>query len=121
MPSRPSTVRERQRLWEDAVAHIEGHFENDLMLDDVARAIFTSRRQLQRVCLEVTGITFRTYLTRVRMRAGVEQLFERRDVTIRQIAYSVGYHEPAQFAKAFRREFGVAPSEVRDSMMLVAR
>jgi len=33
--------------------------------------------------------------------------------TVRSIAAAVGYSQPAQFAKAFRRHHGVSPSEVR--------
>jgi AraC-like DNA-binding protein len=32
---------------------------------------------------------------------------------VRQVAHSVGYRQPAQFAKAFRRATGVSPSEYR--------
>jgi AraC-like DNA-binding protein len=36
-------------------------------------------------------------------------------VTVREVANRVGYRQPAQFAKAFRREKGVAPSDFRAS------
>ena len=36
-----------------------------------------------------------------------------RDLTVREVAHRVGYRQPAQFAKAFRRYQGVAPSDFR--------
>jgi two-component system response regulator YesN len=32
---------------------------------------------------------------------------------VREVAHRVGYRQPAQFAKAFRRHHGVAPSDYR--------
>ena len=52
------------------------------------------------------------HLTAVRMdRAGT--LLTRGGTTVREVARSVGYRQPAQFAKAFRRHHGLAPSEFR--------
>jgi AraC-like DNA-binding protein len=36
-----------------------------------------------------------------------------RALTVREVAHRVGYRQPAQFAKAFRRYQGVAPSDYR--------
>jgi AraC-like DNA-binding protein len=36
-----------------------------------------------------------------------------RALTVREVAHRVGYRQPAQFAKAFRRHHGVAPSHFR--------
>ena len=41
------------------------------------------------------------------------ELLARRSVTVREVAHRVGYRQPAQFAKAFRRHHGVAPSDFR--------
>jgi AraC family transcriptional regulator, regulatory protein of adaptative response / methylphosphotriester-DNA alkyltransferase methyltransferase len=41
-----------------------------------------------------------------------EMLLEE-NATVRTIAARVGYSQPAQFAKAFRRHHGISPSELR--------
>ena len=33
--------------------------------------------------------------------------------TVREVANAVGYRQPAQFAKAFRRHWGLAPARFR--------
>ena len=112
MPTqRPATVALRSSLYEDATAIVAHEYQDDLSLDDIARRVASSRRQLQRAFSEVGNTTFRDQLTRVRMdRAG---LLAHRGLTIREVAHRVGYRQPAQFAKAFRRHHGVAPSEFR--------
>ena len=94
------------------MAIVEQEYADDLALDDIARRVATSRRQLQRAYAEVGDTTFREHLTQVRMeRAG--DLLRRGNLTIREVAHRVGYRQPAQFAKAFRRHHGSAPSDYR--------
>ena len=111
---RPNTVRHRTSLFNDAVAIVEQDYATDISLDDIARRVASSRRQLQRAYAEIGGTTFREHLTRVRMERAAE-LLERRGLTVREVAHRVGYRQPAQFAKAFRRHRGLAPSAFRSS------
>ena len=115
MPTqRPSTVRHRTSLFEDAVNIVEEDFATELSLDDIARRVASSRRQLQRAYAEIGNTTFRDHLTGVRMDRAAE-LLSHRALTVREVAYRVGYRQPAQFAKAFRRHHGAAPSTFRSS------
>jgi len=41
------------------------------------------------------------------------EMLATRALTVREVAHRVGYRQPAQFAKAFRRYQGVAPSDFR--------
>ena len=109
---RPATVRLRTSLYHEANEIVEHEFARDLSLDDIARRVASSRRQLQRAYAEIGGSTFRDHLTEVRMRKAAE-LLATRTLTVREVAHRVGYRQPAQFAKAFRRYQGVAPSDYR--------
>src|SRR3954451_22757103 len=109
---RPSTVRLRTSLYHEANDIVEREYAADLSLDDIAHRVASSRRQLQRAYAEVGATTFRDHLTAVRMRKAAEMLSSRA-VTVREVAHRVGYRQPAQFAKAFRRHHGVAPSDYR--------
>src|SRR5881409_3235545 len=109
---RPATIRLRTSLFEDAVAIVEEEFASDLSLDDIARRVASSRRQLQRAYAEIGNTTFREHLTRVRMDRAATMLADK-GLTVREVARRVGYRQPAQFAKAFRRHLGVAPSDYR--------
>ncbi len=91
---------------------MEGEYDRDLELEDVARRIATSRRQLQRAFAEAGGTSFRSQLAAVRMRRALE-LLESEAVPVREVAQTVGYRQPAQFAKAFRRHHGASPSAFR--------
>jgi transcriptional regulator GlxA family with amidase domain len=111
---RPATVRHRTSLFHDAVAIVETEYGTDLSLDDIARRVASSRRQLQRSYAEIGNTTFREHLTGIRMERAAE-LLTVRGLTVREVAHRVGYRQPAQFAKAFRRHHGLAPSAFRES------
>jgi AraC family transcriptional regulator of adaptative response / methylphosphotriester-DNA alkyltransferase methyltransferase len=109
---RPATIRHRTSLFEEATSIVETEYPSDLSLDDIARRVASSRRQLQRAYAEIGNTTFREHLTAVRMDRAAEML-GMRGLTVREVAHRVGYRQPAQFAKAFRRHHGTSPSTYR--------
>jgi len=116
MTRRATTIRLRTSLFEDAAAIIHAEYGDDLTIDAVAARVATSRRQLQRSFSEIGRTTFRSYLTAVRMDRAAALLRERR-APVREAAAAVGYRQPAQFAKAFRRHHGMTPSALRDGSL----
>ncbi|WP_354700752.1 hypothetical protein DSM112329_01039 [Paraconexibacter sp. AEG42_29] len=110
---RPLTISLRRELYVEVREYLDERFgESDLTLDDVARAVASSRRQVQRL-FEEDGDTFRAYLTRLRMERAADLLVHTR-TPVRDIARHVGYRQSAQFAKAFRRYGGVTPLQWRN-------
>jgi len=111
---RSSTIHHRTLLFEDAVAIVENEYAQDLSLDQIAHRVASSRRQLQRAYNEIGDTTFREHMTAVRMERAAAMLSSY-GLTVREIAHRVGYRQPAQFAKAFRRHYDMAPSEYREA------
>jgi len=102
----------RRALFEEALSLIERTYEDDrLTVSDLSQKIFTSRRQLQRAFAEAgTSVQEKLHATRMRRSA---ELLDDSSLTIAQIARSVGYRQPPQFAKAFRRYYRLTPSQWR--------
>ena len=109
---RLSTTRLRRALYAEVAEIIAEEYASELVLEDIARRVASSRRQLQRAFDEVGHTSFRTYLTNYRMDRAAELLADT-DLPEREVADAVGYRQPAQFAKAFRRRHGCSPSEFR--------
>src|SRR3954470_6856548 len=112
MTIRSGTVARRRTLFEEASEIIEREYAHPIELDDVARRLATSRRQLQRAFAEVGETSFRTHVAKVRMRRALELLREG-NMPVRDVANAVGYRQPAPFAKTFRRHHGAPPSSFR--------
>jgi len=71
---RPTTIRLRTSLFEEATEIVDQEYGSDLSLDEIARRVASSRRQLQRAYAEIGETTFRDHLTRVRMEKAAELL-----------------------------------------------
>lgn len=112
MPMRDGTAERREELYHEAMELIAREYASDLNLENVARRLATSRRQLQRAFAEAGDTSFRDELARIRMRHA-RALLAADHLPVRQVASSVGYHQPAQFAKSFRRYHGKPPSGYR--------
>jgi AraC family transcriptional regulator, regulatory protein of adaptative response / methylphosphotriester-DNA alkyltransferase methyltransferase len=112
MTIRDGTVARRRALFDEAAEIIEREYAQPIELDDVARRLATSRRQLQRAFAEAGATSFRTHVAKVRMQRALDLLREG-NLPVRDVASSVGYRQPAQFAKTFRRHHGAPPSSFR--------
>lgn len=65
---------------------------------------------------ELFGETIGAFTQRVRMQAA-SQLIETTDMPLSQVAFKVGYSYPANFTKAFKQQFGITPSNARQSKL----
>ncbi len=109
---REGTAERRAELYREAMALIARDYASNLHLEGVARRLAASRRQLQRAFAEAGDTSFRDELARVRMRHA-RALLAGNELSVRQVAVAVGYPQPAQFAKSFRRHHGYPPSAYR--------
>ncbi len=103
----------RLALRHRATALIEERFHDpDFRPASIAYMLRISERYLQRIFAE-NGQTPSNVLRNRRIREACLQI-GRRDVTrksIAEIAYNVGFLDPAHFSRVFRNKTGIAPSE----------
>ena len=79
----------------------------------VARALGMSVRSLQRG-LKDLGTSFSAELEQVR-RERAESLLQRRDLSVADVAFMLGYADPRPFYRSFRRWTGRTPQQFRDA------
>lgn len=89
--------------------------DSSLSLEQVAARIHVSSRTLIRR-LKRAGTTYHELLDTHR-REQAEALLGNPDFDIAEIGYQLGYGEPANFGRACRRWFGMAPSRYRRRML----
>ena len=91
---------------------LEGAGERVPGVDEVVPQLRLSRRTLVRR-LEQCGTSFREIADGHRRRRATELLADP-NLTVTEIAYRLGYTEPASFSRAFRRWFGTSPRSYRE-------
>lgn len=81
-------------------------------ISELSREVLLNEHKLKNGFRELHGKTISAYIRELRMRSARE-LLENRDMSISQIAREVGYANFSHFARAFRRTYGVNPSDLR--------
>lgn len=113
MPVRPDTKSAR----EDIVRHVRLRLDEDPLvdLDDVARELGWSRRQVQRAFKEQAGTTVQEEQLARRLDRAARSLLEsrRRDRhgALVRAAQAAGYRRSRHLSAPFKRRFGVTPVE----------
>ena len=105
-----------------AMRHMDAHGMHEMSLDDLARAADLSPFHLLRVFRQSIGITPHQYLMRVRLQRAIALLRDTR-LPITEIAFASGWADLSNFNRAFRRELGCSPRELRrgDRKLLLPR
>jgi AraC-like DNA-binding protein len=91
---------------------ISNHRADDINLADVARATHVSTFYLCKIFKKATGLTFVEYRNRLRIESAKKMLLNP-NLTVSEIAYSVGFQSLTQFNRLFRRVVGTAPTGFR--------
>lgn len=93
-------------------AFIEQHYHRQLTPAELEGISCYSYRNLQRVFKSVYGETIGSYQTRLKVENAYKQLLYSNEV-ITRIAVKVGFADVQALRKAFKKRFGVPPSEAR--------
>lgn len=96
----------------DAISHIEQNYGEPIALDELVEISGMSRRNFIRSFEASMGCPPITYLIRLRIRKARE-LLQRDEVSITEIALSVGFSDSNYFSRQFRELTGTTPSAYR--------
>lgn len=100
-------------LAEAVKRHLAATLGERLTLEELAKAVHSSPFHLSRVFQQHAGLPIHRYLTLLRLRASLEHLAGgQEDLTA--LALDLGFSSHSHFTDTFRREFGCAPSEIRN-------
>lgn len=99
------------RQIDQAIRLLSLQYGQPLSIEEIARTLGYHRAHLTRLFKEATGLSPMQYLFKVRMKKA-EELLEG-ELTIAQIAASVGYNDPLFFTKQFHKWSGQSPTEFR--------
>lgn len=81
----------------------------ELSLEMAAVSLGVNRTKINEILKEELGLTFSTYLNKLRLTESARLLSENEDANVSEIAYVVGYNNVSYFNKLFKTEYGCAP------------
>jgi AraC-like DNA-binding protein len=103
---------DRREQIRPVLAYVDGHCRESITLDDVADLVHVSPSRVRHVFKDVTGVSFKEYVTQVRV-AEAKRLLLSTDLSVSEIARAVSYTNLHQFYKVFYRSCAMSPGEYR--------
>lgn len=127
LQQRYATISDGLPATQDATLQVEDAFiqklhsgimerldDSNLNVSELCAIMGMSRTQLHNKLKALTGLSTTRYLRSVRMKEA-QKLLQNIDLRIADIAYQVGFNDPAYFSNMFTKEFGISPREARNS------
>lgn len=111
----PEKSQDTEGYYENLVQQIKRVIAKDLKnatLISTAEQVGRSPSSVSRLFLEATGMTFTDYLTAQRMEKA-NQLLDCIEYKIYEVSEMVGYSNPKNFARAYKKYFGHTPRDYR--------
>lgn len=96
------------------VAYMNEHYHEDISLSYLSGILDKHPNYISTQFKKHVGVTFSHYLQYVRLRKASYMILHNRDMTIRDIAIKVGYQNPREFFKIFKKRIEMTPSQFRE-------
>lgn len=109
-----TTNQQDQAFLKKATQVIEENFENiDFDTTIWSKDLGIGRTQLFNRIKSITGMTPNDYILSVKMNHAMIVLRQNNQITVSEIAYGLGFSNPAYFTRCFKKHTGVTPQQYR--------
>ena len=95
-----------------AIGYLSAHYSEAVTLSSLAKTVGVHPSYLSALFPQVTGLTFREYLNRIRIERAL-YLLTNTDYPIMDIAISCGFNDQSYFTKVFKKQTGLTPRQFR--------
>jgi AraC-like DNA-binding protein len=110
----PQIVDADEEMMNRLMAVIEKRISDEnLKIDEIAEAVGLGRTVFYEKIRELVGVSPSDFLKQVRMQRACQLLAKSR-LSIAEVAYAIGFTDPKYFAKCFKKDTGMTPTEYRN-------
>ena len=103
---------QRKTLSRNIITYLKDNIDRQISLEDISGRFSYSLSSIKRIFKEETGFSIISYLNSLRMEKAKEQLISS-DISISQLATLLGFSNIYYFSVAFKKRFGMSPSNFR--------
>lgn len=106
----PHRDKERSAI----ITYIAEHYTDaELTLERLTAQVGVGRTKVNDIIKEEIGLTFTTYINKLRLAEAARLLKGNPEASISEVAFAVGYNNASYFNKLFKAEFGCTPKTYR--------
>lgn len=102
-----------QRTVKQMINYMTSQYAHPVSIEQMCTSLGYNRAYLSRIFKKETGISPVTYLLKLRIDQAKRLLRERPELSVEQVAASVGLTDPLYFSRQFKRFCGQSPSSYR--------
>lgn len=103
------------QIFNKIVEYINYNYQENIELKECAEKYHTSPNYIARMFKKYYGISFITYLNSLRIKKA-QELLRNTDLSIKEIAYKVGYNNLNYFYKIFKRNMEATPKDFKNGI-----
>ena len=100
------------KLVDDAIDYMQENYMKPISADELSERFLINIKKLQIGVKKKTGQTIHNFQKTIRLEKA-KQLLADRDLTIKEIAFGLGYKRPSHFDEIFKEHIGITPSQFR--------
>lgn len=97
------------KIYNEILEYLNNSYQNNIELKDCALKFHTSSSYISRLFRKYSSTSFISYLNEIRIKSAVK-LLEETDISIKEVAFKVGYNNLNYFYRIFKKHTGVTPS-----------
>lgn len=105
------SIAAREKIEEAREVVLKNIDETEFTVDDLARAVAVSKRQLYRFMQANVGLTPLKFINEIRLQEARKLLEDGSCSTVKEVSYSIGFMSARHFSKNYATRFGKKPSE----------
>lgn len=106
------TDKTPQKTVNIVIAYIQEHYMENISNSDIGQALSFHPNYLNRLMIKHTGRSLHQYLLYYRLTKALDRL-QSTSLSVAEIAEKSGFTDTGHFTKAFKKQFGASPKEMR--------
>ncbi len=110
----PVLHKNEKDLCQNVLHYIENHIGEDLSLTNLANVFFVSKYHIAHIFKERFGISVHQFILKKRLNLCKGAICSGQSITEEYLQY--GFKDYSAFYRAFKKEFGMSPKKLRDSV-----
>lgn len=104
---------------ENSLRYIEENIQQPPSLEIISNRFHLSKYYFHRIFSAMMGCSLNQYILTRRLNASLP-LIQNKALSLTDIAYELNFGTPSSFSRAFKRQYGVAPSTLREKNDFIA-